>query len=100
MHCIMPYQTKGHGVEPLDPQLLTSQERRRQRDEALRSQGLRPIVIWVPDVHSPEFAEQARRDSLAVANSPFAKEDQDFVDSISIFWDEGWDEDWDADGVS
>jgi hypothetical protein len=34
---------------------------------------------------------------LAIANSPFAKEDQDFVDSISVFWDEGWDEDWEID---
>jgi Protein of unknown function (DUF3018) len=85
-------------MEPPDPQLLTPHERRRQREAELRSQGLRPMIFWVPDVHSPEFAEQAHRDSLAVANSPFAKEDQDFVDSISVFWDEGWDEDWNTDG--
>ena len=60
---------------------------------------LRPIILWVPDVHSPEFAEQARRDSLAVANSPYEKEDQAFVDSISVFWDEGWDEEWEPDAA-
>lgn len=43
---------------------------------------------------SPDFVAEARRQSLLVANSPFAKDDQDFVDSISVFWDEGWDEDW------
>jgi hypothetical protein len=51
----------------------------------LRRQGLRPIQIWVPDVHAPGFAEEAHRQSLAVANSPHAQEDQDFVDSVSIW---------------
>ncbi len=49
----------------------------------LRAQGLRPIQIWVPDTRSPEFAAEARRQSLIVANSPYAEEDQAFVDSIS-----------------
>jgi Antitoxin MazE-like len=49
----------------------------------LRAQGLRPIQIWVPDVNDPKFIEEARRQSLAVARSPHAKEDQDFIDSIS-----------------
>jgi len=37
----------------------------------------------VPDVNSPEFAAEAHRQSLLAANSPHAKEDQDFIDSIS-----------------
>jgi hypothetical protein len=52
----------------------------------LRRQGLRPIQIWVPDVRSPAFAAEAHRQSLAVAGSPHAKEDQDFIDAVS-----GWD---------
>lgn len=36
-----------------------------------------------PDTFSPEFAAEARRQSLIVANSPHAEEDQAFVDSIS-----------------
>ena len=55
----------------------------RDHRERLRAQGLRPIQIWVPDVRSPEFAAEARRQSLAVANSPHAEEDQAFVDAIS-----------------
>lgn len=51
--------------------------------ERLRRQGLRPIQIWVPDVRSPKFAAEAHRQSLAVANSAQAKDDQDFIDSIS-----------------
>ncbi|MSW81257.1 MAG: DUF3018 family protein [Actinobacteria bacterium] len=27
----------------------------------MRSQGLRPIQIWVPDVRSAAFADEARR---------------------------------------
>jgi hypothetical protein len=73
---------------------MSSKERARRHREKLRSQGLRPIQIWVPDVRSPEFAAEAHRQSLAVANSPFAKEDQDFVDSISIFWDDDFNETW------
>lgn len=59
--------------------------------ERLRKQGLRPIQIWVPDVNSPEFAKEAHRQSLAVAKSPRAKDDQDFIDSITdldALWDE------------
>jgi hypothetical protein len=40
--------------------------------------------IWLPDMDSPPFIAQARRASLAANRSPSAKEDQDFVDSISI----------------
>jgi hypothetical protein len=44
---------------------------------------LRPIQIWVPDVDSPEFIAEAHRQSLVVANSPHADEDQAFIDAIS-----------------
>ncbi len=49
----------------------------------LRAEGLRPIQLWVPDVRSPQFAEQAHRQSLAVARSPHADQDQAFVDATS-----------------
>jgi len=49
----------------------------------LRRRGLRPIQIWVPDVDSPEFIAEAHRQSLIVANSPRADEDQAFIDAIS-----------------
>jgi hypothetical protein len=29
--------------------------------ESLRRSGLRPIQIWVPDTHKPDFAEECRR---------------------------------------
>ncbi|HVX68653.1 MAG TPA: antitoxin MazE family protein [Mycobacteriales bacterium] len=58
-------------------------DRVRAHRERLRKQGLRPIQIWVPDVRSPEFAAQARRQSLAVARSKHAADDQAFVDAFN-----------------
>jgi hypothetical protein len=49
----------------------------------LRAQGLRPIQIWVPDVRAPSFRTEAHRQSLAVAVSPQADEDQAFIDAAS-----------------
>jgi len=61
-------------------------QRVQKHRKALRAAGLRPIQIWVPDVRSKRFVAQAHRQSLAVANSPYEKDDQAFIDSISD-WD-------------
>jgi surfactin synthase thioesterase subunit len=61
----------------------TSREKVRAHRQRLRQQGLRPIQIWVPDMRSPAFARQAHRQSLAVAKSPHAKQDQEFISAIS-----------------
>jgi hypothetical protein len=59
-----------------------SQERERPSSDAGQSQAEieRPGAdqseeIWLLDIGSPEFADEARRQSLLVANSPFAKDD-------------------------
>lgn len=67
----------------LTPSRLKVQQHRRR----LRSQGLRPIQIWVPDVRAPTFQAQAHRQSLAVAASPHVQDDQAFIDAVA---------DWDA----
>ena len=54
----------------------------------LRAQGLRPVQIWIPDTRSPEFAVEAHRQSLAVSRSRQEKDDQAFIDSVSIDLDE------------
>ena len=61
----------------------SARERVRDHRRRLREQGLRPIQIWVPDVRSPGFAEQAHLQSLAVATSSQAEEDQAFIDAVS-----------------
>jgi len=55
--------------------------------DRLRAQGLRPIQIWVPDVRASSFRSEAHRQSLAVAASAHAAEDQAFIDAIA-----GWDD--------
>lgn len=50
----------------------------------LRSQGLRPVQIWVPDVRSPEFSAEAHCQSMAVAAGEHARDDQDFIDAVSL----------------
>ncbi|MEO3431552.1 antitoxin MazE family protein [Inquilinus sp. CAU 1745] len=54
----------------------------------LRAQGLRPIQIWVPDVRAASFKAEAHRQSLAVAKSAGAAEDQAFIDAVSDWGDE------------
>ena len=50
---------------------------------ALREQDFRSVTLWVPDVRTPEFAAEARRQSLVVAWSPHEAEGQAFVDAAS-----------------
>lgn len=61
----------------------SSRDKVRAHRARLRRQGLRPIQIWVPDVRSAAFAAEARRQSRAVATSPHARADQEFIDAVS-----------------
>jgi hypothetical protein len=70
------------------PKPKPSRVKVREHRERLRQQGLRPIQIWVPDVRAPAFRSEARRQSLAVAASSRALEDQAFIDAVSTFTDE------------
>lgn len=54
----------------------------------MRAQGLRPVQIWVPDVRSPQFATEAHRQSALVAAADANGEDMDFVEAVSVDWDE------------
>ena len=48
-----------------------------------RSRSHGRIRVVEADVRAPGFAEEAHRESLAVAKSRHAKADQDFIDAIS-----------------
>jgi hypothetical protein len=41
------------------------------------------VQIWVPDPESPLFAAEARRQAKLIADSPYQKDDQAFIDSLS-----------------
>lgn len=64
---------------PSSPSSKSSRERVRAHRARLRAQGLRPVTYWLPDTSSPEFLEQARRDSIAVSNAPDAEEVLQFI---------------------
>jgi hypothetical protein len=63
----------------------SSRDKVRAHRERLREQGLRPLQIWVPDVRSPVFAREARRQARRVARAPETSADQAFIDAVSSF---------------
>ncbi|HVY35496.1 MAG TPA: antitoxin MazE family protein [Caulobacteraceae bacterium] len=65
------------------PAPSSSRDKVRAHRLRLREQGLRPIQIWVPDVRAAGFKAQAHRQSMAVAASAHALEDQAFIDAIA-----------------
>jgi hypothetical protein len=71
------------GVDPQAARRAANRRKVREHRERLRAQGMRPIQIWVPDVHSPEFAAEARRQSLLANASPEEVEIQAFIESVS-----------------
>lgn len=66
----------------------TSRDKVRAHRARMKKKGMRLLQMWVPDTRSKAFRRQAHLDSLAVANSPHAKDDQDFVDAISAWPDD------------
>ena len=61
----------------------TAAYRKRQREK-----GLRLVQFWVPDTRSPEFLEEARRACEAINAHPSTRFDQEFIDAVSVDWDE------------
>lgn len=55
----------------------------REHRAALRAQGLRPKVFWVPDTRSPEFVARMHRESTLLAASEDEADAQAFIDSIT-----------------
>ena len=70
--------------EPSAQEARRAAKRRKvgEHRQRVRAQGMRPIQIWVPDVHSPEFAAEARRQCLLANASPEEAEIQAFIDSV------------------
>ena len=61
---------------------ITSRDKVRAHRARLRAQGMRPITIWVPDMRTPRFAAEARRQCLLANKSRHAADDQAWVDSM------------------
>ena len=58
-----------------------SEKQKRYRDR-LSKQGLRPVQILVPDISSPNFVKECRRQSLIVARDPHEKEIMEFLEAV------------------
>lgn len=56
--------------------------------QRMRERGYRPVQIWVPDVRTPEFAAEARRQSTLVAAADRRGDDQAFIEAVSAPWDD------------
>jgi hypothetical protein len=54
----------------------------------MRERGYRPVQVWVPDVRTESFANEAHRQSLAAAAMDQRGDDQAFVEAVSVPWDE------------
>jgi hypothetical protein len=73
---------------PQDARRAANRRKVREHRQRLRAQGMRPIQIWVPDVHSPEFAAEAQRQCLLANASPEEAEIQAFIDSVTDWPDD------------
>jgi hypothetical protein len=60
----------------------SSREKVQAYRKRMRAKGLRLVQMWLPDTRTPEFAAQAHKDSLAIADSPTEHDDQAFIDSV------------------
>lgn len=54
----------------------------------MRERGYRLVQMWVPNVRSDRFATEARRQAQAVAAAEQRSDDQDFIENISVAWEE------------
>lgn len=69
------------------PQSQNSKTRVAKHRAAMRSKGYRLKQFWLPDVRTPAFEEQARRDMAAIEAGPGRSGEIDFAESIQ-YWPE------------
>ena len=49
----------------------------------MRASGMKLVHLWVADPASPDYAQEARRQALVIANSPDDEDDLAFIDSLA-----------------
>ena len=67
---------------------MSVRDRVAEHRKRLRAQGLRPIQGWVPDVRSEAFADEALRQSRAVARADQHHDDQAFIEAVTVSWED------------
>jgi len=63
-------------------------KRVRKHREKMKAAGLKPVTIWVPDVNTPEYREEIRRQCLVLKNDP--QEQQILAEIEQVFDHQGW----------
>jgi ABC-type branched-subunit amino acid transport system substrate-binding protein len=69
------------------PRSENSKDRVAKHRAAMRAKGYRLKQFWLPDVRTPEFREQARRDMAAIEGSAGRQDDIDFAEAVQ-YWPE------------
>lgn len=67
---------------------LNIAERVQKHRAGLRAAGLRPVQIWVPDTRRKGFAEECRRQSLALRGDEQEAETMSWLEAAADT--EGW----------
>lgn len=70
---------------PNQPRLTAKEKQQRYRTR-LRSQGLRPVQIWVPDTKAPGFEAECRRQAQRINRAAGERDTLDFIKDIAD-WD-------------
>ena len=65
---------------------MAVRERVSEYRRRMRERGYRPVQVWVPDVRTESFANEAHRQSVAVAESDRQGDDQAFIEAVSVPW--------------
>jgi len=65
----------------------TYPERHRAYRDRLKAQGMRQIVLWVPDTRRPGFADEIRRQLALVEESPEDREALTFIETAGDWSD-------------
>ena len=60
-----------------------SRDKVRAHRARLRKRGFRLVQMWLPDTRTKAFAEQAHKDSVAIAHNESEAADQAWVDAMS-----------------
>lgn len=63
-------------------------QRVQKHRDSLRSSGLRPIQIWVPDTRRKGFAKECHRQSKLIQHDPQEREILKWISLVSD--DKGW----------
>ena len=66
----------------------TTADRVQKHRAGLRAAGLRPVQIWVPDTRSTGFADECRRQSLALQDDPQETEMANWLEAAAD--NKGW----------